>query len=326
MIKQTTGKITDNQHISYDEAFDMVKAEVDRSLSASPLIIREYTRHLALSTGKLIRATSLLACALSDNDLINKDAVKLAASIELIHLATLVHDDIIDNAEIRRGKASLQKKYGRRTAVICGDYLLCKALTTAADIEDKDGYAKENIPDYMTRVCLGELNQHINNGNFNLSIYRYLKIIAGKTAALFEASFHGGAILAGENSGNVKKYAKLGKYIGMIFQLTDDCMDYEATEQAAKKPVKLDYEQNVVTLPLIYAFRMVDGLKGKAIAGVVSKEDINHAVKSSGGLTYARLIAQKYYNKSLEIMDSMAVSDMKKEKLYSILNRAYRVF
>ena len=326
MIKQTTGKITDNQHISYDEAFDMVKAEVDRSLSASPLIIREYTRHLALSTGKLIRATSLLACALSDNDLINKDAVKLAASIELIHLATLVHDDIIDNAEIRRGKASLQKKYGRRTAVICGDYLLCKALTTAADIEDKDGYAKGNIPDYMTRVCLGELNQHINNGNFNLSIYRYLKIIAGKTAALFEASFHGGAILAGEDPGNVKKYAKLGKYIGMIFQLTDDCMDYEATEQAAKKPVKSDYEQNVVTLPLIYAFRMVDSLKGKAIAGVASKEDINHAVKSSGGLTYARLIAQKYYNKSLEIMDSMAVSDMKKEKLYSILNRAYRVF
>ena len=173
--------------VNLSRANELVEAEVDRTLSTSPFVIREYMKHLALSTGKHIRATSLLVSAMDSDDLINVDAIKFAAAIELIHLATLVHDDIIDNADLRRGELSLQKKYGKRTAVICGDYLLCVALKTAADVEDKDRYVKFNAPDYMSRVCLGELNQHINNGNFELSTYRYLKIIAGKTAALFEA-------------------------------------------------------------------------------------------------------------------------------------------
>ena len=134
---------------------------------------------------------SVLTCALDEEELIHRDAIRLAAAVELMHLATLVHDDVIDNADLRRGELSLQKKYGKRTAVICGDYLLCIALKMVSLIEDKDEYVKGRVPDYMSRVCLGELNQHINNGNFDLSVYRYLKIIAGKTAALFEASFYG---------------------------------------------------------------------------------------------------------------------------------------
>ena len=133
---------------------------------------------------------------MDQDDLITPDAVKLSAAVEIMHLATLVHDDVIDNAELRRGELSLQKKYGRRTAVICGDYLLCMALKTASLIEDREEYVKRSFPDYMSKVCLGELNQHINNGNFDLSVYRYLKIIAGKTAALFEAFFHAGAVLS----------------------------------------------------------------------------------------------------------------------------------
>lgn len=326
MTKTDKRTKTQGLFIGYDEAFGEVKSDLNRILSTSPFIIREYMEHLSLSSGKLIRAASLLACALNDKDLIHRDAIKLASAIELIHLATLVHDDIIDNAEIRRGQASLQSKYGRRTAVICGDYLLCIALKTAATVEDKDSYVKGSIPDYMSKVCLGELNQHINNGNFNLSVYGYLKIIAGKTAALFEASFHGGALLAGGDKYFIKKHARLGKYIGMIFQLTDDCMDYEASQQTARKPVKSDYEQNVITLPLIYAFRKIETFKARAMAGKVSKGEIDRLVKNSGGLVYARSIAKRYHDKSLKIIDGMTLSDIKKEKLISILHRAYRVF
>lgn len=315
-----------NNKISYELGCELVKVEVDRILSASPLIIREYTKHLSLSTGKFIRAASLLTCAMGENDKIDKDAVKIAAAIELIHLATLVHDDIIDNAEIRRGRPSLQKKYGRRTAVICGDYLLCIALKTAAEVEDKDTYIKRNIPDYMSKVCLGELNQHLNNGNFGLSTYRYLKIIAGKTAALFEASFHGGAIFITDDKVEAGQYAKLGKYIGMIFQLTDDCMDFEATEESAKKPVKSDFEQNVITLPLIHSFKKMPGLKEKAEEGTVTREEIDSAVKKSGGLSYTRLVAQSYYRKSLALIEGMNLSAYKKSQLMDLLKKSYREF
>ena len=325
----TNGSIEEKkqtERISYRQAYDLVKEEVDRTLSTSPFLIREYMKHLSLSTGKQIRAVSVLVCALDQDDLIHRDAIKLAAAVELMHLATLVHDDVIDNAELRRGETSLQKKYGKRTAVICGDYLLCIALKTASQVEDKEEYVKRRIPDYMSKVCLGELNQHINNGNFDLSVYRYLKIIAGKTAALFEASFYGGAVLSVKEEAKVKQYAKLGKYIGMIFQLTDDCMDFETTEQVAKKPVKSDYEQSVITLPLIHAFRERADFKKQAKAGRVSREDIDMVVEKTGGLVYTRFVAKKYYNKSLRIIDEMELSQEKKEKLLSILNKAYRTF
>ncbi|GAB1477024.1 polyprenyl synthetase family protein [Bacillota bacterium] len=314
------------EFLSFDEGYELVREEVDKTLSTSPFVIREYTEHLAGSTGKFIRAASLLISAMNEDDMIPKDAVKLAAAIELIHLATLVHDDIIDNAEIRRGKPSLQKKYGRRTAVICGDYLLCIALKTASEVEVKDNYVKRSVPDYMSMVCLGELKQHVNNGNFDLTVHGYLRIIAGKTAALFAASFHGGAALIEENVSIVRQYARLGKYIGMIFQLTDDCMDFEAAEQTAKKPVRSDYEQQVITLPLIHAFKSISGFKDKAKTDGVSREDIDSAVKKSGGLAYTRLIAKAYCKKSRAIIDNLKLTDAKREKLLSMLDKAYRVF
>jgi len=312
--------------IDFESAFELTKREVDRALSASPSLIREYTKHLSKSTGKFIRAVSLLVCSEDENGLIDPDAVKLAASIELLHLATLVHDDVIDNAELRRGEVSLQKKYGKRTAVICGDYLLCVSLKTAASVRNKRDYLDLEVPDYMSRVCLGELNQHFNNGNFDLSVFKYLKIISGKTAALFEACFYAGAVLCGCEEAAIREYAKLGRYIGMIFQLTDDCMDFESTESEARKPVQSDYEQSVITLPLIHALKNLSGLKEKARTGELTKDDINRAVINTGGLGYTRLIAKKYYNKSSRIINELNITQDKKRKLTSILDKAFRVF
>lgn len=318
--------IKEKENLSYEEGYNQVKNEVDRILSTSPFVIREYMKHLSLTTGKFVRTSALLIAAMDENDRIHPDAVKLAGAVELIHLATLVHDDIIDNAEIRRGELSLQKKYGKRSAVICGDYLMAMALKLASDTTEIETYVKRNIPDYMGKVCLGELSQHINSGNFGLSPYRYLKIIAGKTAALFEGAFHGGALLSSDDEKVVKKYIKLGKYLGMIFQLTDDCMDFEATEQAAKKPVKSDYDQNVVTLPLIHALRKVNNLRKQAESGELSRGGIDKAVADSGGIEFTRKLAMKYYNKYLKIVDGLVLSPDKRERLLDIVNRAYRVF
>jgi len=322
---ENTDKLNSLELIKYDDAIKLVKKEVDKVLSSSPRIIRGYTEHLMGSNGKFIRALSLLACAEDKDGFIHPNAVKFAASIELLHLATLVHDDVIDNASLRRGSITLQKKYGKRTAVICGDYLLAVSLKLASSIENKKDYLDLNMPDYIAKVCVGELSQHINNYNLDLSVYRYLKIISGKTAALFEASFYAGAVLCETDKIKINKYKELGRYIGMIFQLTDDCMDFETTVDVAKKPVQSDYEQGVVTLPLIYAFKNISGFKDKAKNKEITREDINYAVVKSGGLNYTHILSKNYYNKALRLLNEIEITPSKREKLIFILNKAFRL-
>jgi len=312
----------------YESAFEQVKYEVDRLLSASPPVIRSYTEHLAQSMGKFIRAASVITCAMDREGRIGERAVKMAAAIEIVHLATLVHDDVIDNADLRRGEPTLQKKFGKKTAVICGDYLVCMAMKLAAAASDRSGldeYMKLEIPDYMGRVCIGELNQHINNGNIDITVRQYMKIISGKTAALFEASFFTGAALAEKDHKLIRKYAKLGHNIGMIFQLTDDCMDFEETEETAKKPVQSDYEQNVITLPLIYAFKKMPDLKKTAGTRSLSREEINEAVQKTGSLNDTKRMARKYYIRAQELIKELNTGEEKDRELSFILDKACRL-
>lgn len=311
--------------IRSEDALELVKQEVDKTLSKSPLLIREYTKHLMASRGKFIRAVSVIMCAEDNEGRVHQNAVKMAAAIEILHLATLVHDDIIDNAELRRGDVTLQKKYGKRTAVICGDYLLSVALRIAASIQNKKDYLDMILPDYVGKVCLGELNQHINNGNINLTIYKYLKIISGKTAALFEASYFAGAIFSGCSDAETRRYRKLGYYIGMIFQLTDDCIDFEETIEGANKPVQSDYEQGVITLPLIHALLQLGDLKAKAKDTNITRAEINDAVAKTGGIKFTRMMVKKFYDKSMRIIDELTLTEHKKAQMVSILNKASRL-
>ena len=335
MINKNIKSQDDLEFIAYDGALELVKERVNKELSKAPVIIRKYTEHLTGSTGKYIRAVSLLICAQNSEGKIHPNAVSFAAAIELLHLATLVHDDVMDNAGIRRGKVTLQKKYGRKTAVICGDYLFSIALKMAASVPDKEDYIKLDMPNYISRVCLGELNQHINNGFLDLTALKYLKIISGKTAALFEASFSAGAILSGYEKNEdgsvyrepqddtIRSYMKLGRYIGMIFQIQDDCMDYEKTQEVAKKPVQSDYQQGVITLPLIYAFKKMAGLKDKAQNNELTTSELNMAVSKSGGLEFTHMISGRYYDKSLKIISQLDISDNKRSKLIYVLDKAY---
>lgn len=311
--------------MQYETAILQVQEKVDEILSRSPSIVRKYTNHLVSSKGKYIRAKSLIICAEDEQGKVHTNAVKLAVAIEILHLATLVHDDVIDDAKLRRGKLTLQKMYGKKTAVICGDYLLCTALTIAGSISNKQDYISIDLPNYMNKVCLGELKQHINNGNLDLSVYQYLKIISGKTAALFEASFYAGAYILGTDNKNIKKYRQLGYIMGMIFQLTDDCIDFESTEALAMKPVQSDFEQGVITLPLIHAFETVSDLRDKAAHTKITRNEIDDAVKISGGLVFTRMIVQRYYKKALHLIHNLEVPVNKKDKLIAILDKVSRL-
>ena len=320
-----TNKNDATEFMAFDEAMNSVLKELDKVLRSSPIAIRKYIEHLADSKGKNIRALSLITCAENERDLIHPDAVKLAVAVEVLHLATLVHDDVMDDADIRRGKETLQKKYGKKTAVICGDYLLSLSLRLFGSCSNKEEYINLNIPDYMRKLAVGELKQNINNGNLDLSEMQYMKIISGKTAALFEASFYGGAVLSKCDEHELKSYMKLGKYTGMIFQITDDCMDFETTKDVAKKPVQSDFEQGVITLPLIYAFKNLKGFKEKVKEREVSIKYINESVAKSGGLEYAHDVSKKYYDKSKQIIDKLKISQNKRQKLQLILNKVYRL-
>lgn len=304
-------------------AFEQTKNTVDKVLQNAPFIIKNYTQHLAKSNGKFIRAWALLICAMDSNNKIHQNAIAFASSIEILHLATLVHDDVMDDASVRRGVITLQKKYGKKTAVICGDYLLAAALRLAGSIENKDDFLKFDIPSYVEKICLGELRQHINNGNMDISFYRYFSIINGKTAALFEAAFYGGAILVENEKSVLNNYCKLGNYLGMIFQLMDDCIDFEIDELIAKKNVQSDYEQGVITLPLIYTFHKDESIKDKAKRGLLDRKELNKAVFKAGGLDFAKMISKKYYNKFTKTMSLIDLSEEKEYQLTKILDKAF---
>lgn len=309
--------------LTSQEALGRVEEEMRRRMLKTPPVVRTYTEHLLLSQGKLLRTRALLACALDADNLVAEDAVNIAAAVEILHLATLVHDDIIDNAPTRRGIPTLQAKFGKKPAVICGDYLLCMALKIFSEVARRDDRRQLSYPDYISRLCGGELLQQENNGNGNISVRSCLRIMRGKTAALFEGAFRAGASFSGCSPRDEAELGKLGRYVGMIFQLTDDCIDYECGENAAKKPVQSDFEQGVITLPLVHALRKHPEQRNRISAGSISKEEVLALVAGCGGLHYTKGISKKYYRKAEDILNRLSLSEEKRRRLSAILDHAY---
>lgn len=312
-----------NEFLQRDVAFDAVRNRIEKSLKKSPRIINKYTDYLSQSQGKFIRTHTLLTCAGNDSGEVMSDAVSFCTSIELLHLGTLVHDDVIDNADTRRGIDTLQKKFDKRSAVICGDYIYCLSIEQASVVSDRHKYVDFSVPDYMSRICLGELRQYVNNYNTALAMSGYLRIIAGKTAALFEASAYAGAITLGVTGRELSRYRRLGRFIGMIFQLTDDCIDFEETKKSALKPVQSDYEQGVITLPLIHAFETDKDFLLKARHETLSREEINQHVMQSNGVLFTQKVAKRYAEKCNSIIDSLTATEQKKNDLRQIVSKAY---
>jgi len=310
--------------LSYEDAFAKTGAEVRRILRGAPILIRQMTRHLSRASGKMIRAGALLACAEDNEASINPDAVKAAAAVELLHLATLVHDDILDDADKRRGIQALHKKYGEKYAVLCGDYLFCAALEFASTIRPLE-HRKESpervYPRYLTDICLGELRQNKNSGNFTLTEREYFATIRGKTAALFEASCYAGFLFSDEPDSYKKTYQEIGGNIGLIFQLADDCADYESTRKAAKKPVLSDWSRGVITLPLIRALQADPALSAEIVPGMEPGE-LKKRIEDAGGFAYTYEKIRKLTQKTKKNIDSLQIVPQKKGLLLRLLERS----
>ncbi len=310
--------------LAYDEAVAETAEQIKKLLKTAPSVIRRQTSHLAKATGKMIRARALLACALGRDGRINPDAVKTAAAVELLHLATLVHDDIIDNADKRRGIDALHKKFGEKYAVLCGDWLFCTALefvSTVTPLENRRDGLDRSFSKYLTEVCLGELRQNHNNYNLKLSSREYFKIIRGKTAALFEASFYTGFLFSDEDDALQNVYKEIGGNIGVIFQLADDCADYEATQIQTKKPVLSDYSRGVVTLPLIYALKTDKTLAGRIDTGM-KPEVLKDAIVAAGGLEYTHSKIEGLSKKTTKLITTLDINNEKRALLTGLLKKS----
>ncbi len=299
-----TEKVTEK--LNFDDSLDAAKELIRRTLFQSDELISDVTRYLTLKEGKNLRAMLLLASAMDGEGLIPKNAVVAAATLEILHLATLVHDDVIDDSETRRGRSSVQKKFGKKTAVICGDYLFCKCFAMVAEASADYPEKFRDISRAMTKICLGELRQFKHNRDLDLSVYKYLKIIAGKTSALFSLSMYAGAVIGGKSEKQARLLGRIGHHIGMLFQIADDCMDYQADFETAGKSIKHDLLDGVVTLPLIYSLagnpRLRERVAGRAPTKSGIREIIAEVV-SSGGVAAAMDTAGRYFKKAEKLIE-----------------------
>ncbi|HAE63150.1 MAG TPA: heptaprenyl diphosphate synthase [Eubacteriaceae bacterium] len=276
------------------------------------------------SGGKMLRPAFLLLSA--EFGSYDKDKIiRLAAVIEMLHIATLVHDDIIDEAKLRRGVESVQSKYGKDSAVFIGDYLFAKCFTLISS--NFDTKTMEKLAGAILSICKGELKQYSLRYKYDNGIFSYLKIISGKTAALFAMSFHIGALESNLSERHVKILTRIGYLIGMAFQIIDDCLDY-SDNKIIKKSTMNDLKQGYLTLPVIYALNNDKSQELRKLLETTdfNEEDMNtiHSmVKTNDGLDEARKLAKKYTSKAFSYISKLPdtenrriLEDIIKQMLY----------
>lgn len=231
-----------------------------------------------------------------------------AAAIELIHMATLVHDDVIDEATLRRGRPTVHSTMGKDYAVYMGDYMFCKALVMVAD-HDVSRAQLKRLANGMTQVCLGEIRQYHARYLIESDLRRYYKIIASKTAALFSLSLYTGAIEGGCDEVLATRLGKIGYNLGMAFQVVDDLLDYSQEEQVGKTPYQ-DLIQGNYNLPVRLALKgdfkesmtaLLEGLE----SGKSSVLDLVALVRASGAHQASNLVAEKYTRRAMKYVERL---------------------
>lgn len=226
-------------------------SELKKELSSKDVLIQDIHDHILKMTGKFLRPILTLTCS-KLTGISPKEALRLAVSVELIHTATLVHDDIIDESDFRRNQPTVHSRWGRELSIVSGDYLYAKAFMILAGFGDpKISQAFASCAHIM---CEGEMKQIEKRKDFGLSEEEYLRIIHKKTAALFQAACMGGAYLSGSDLVTVEKLGRYGYALGMAFQIVDDCLDLVGESGTLGKKAGLDIQKQDMTLPVLYLF------------------------------------------------------------------------
>lgn len=274
----------------------------------SPLI-SSIARHLLKSRGKRIRpAFVFLSSRASDN--FTEHSVDASLAIELIHTATLLHDDVVDAADVRRGLKTVNAQWTNLISVLMGDYLFAKAFRIMVAANSMDLIAA--ISRATERVSVGELRQIEETANYSLSEEEYLEIISDKTASLFNVSCETGPILNNRHRTERERFATFGEKVGTAFQIADDLLDFVGDPEVTGKELGNDVLTGKVTLPLIFALKQVNEASGREIISYLSDSDkrggeeafekVYRFVHENGGVDYAYRRADELCRQGLDAL------------------------
>ena len=219
-----------------------------KNMQSDVPLIPELAGYLISAGGKRIRPMLLCTCAGLFGKK-NKNAPLFASCVEFIHTATLLHDDVVDESDIRRGQDTANTIWGNQATVLVGDFLFSRAFKLMADSGCES--STQILADASTRLAEGEIMQLLTTNNLNTSEAEYIEMIGAKTAVLFSASCRVGGILSGADEATCDKLYKFGEYLGIAFQMIDDALDYMADNTAIDKNIGDDFKEGKITMPLL---------------------------------------------------------------------------
>jgi len=292
---------------------DAVEEELNEFTKSPNKIVSEISSYLFKNAGKRIRPALLILCSKLCG-YSGDEHITMSSLVETIHTASLLHDDIIDNSNTRRGQESVHTKWGPNITVLLGDYLYIKTISNS--LQSQHRQIVQILTDVSSKMIGGELNEYYVSWNLDIDEHNYLDIINEKTASLFSASCQIGGILGNAQDREENILADFGTNLGMTFQIIDDLLDYTGDENTMGKPVLSDLREGRITLPLIYTLqndgkknrsRILDILKKKEL-DKSSLEEILHTVQSNGALDYTYRKAEKFSVHSKELLQQLPPS------------------
>jgi len=288
---------------------ERVEENLRRSVRSSERILTDISSYLIDGGGKRVRPMVTLLAFKAFGGKGIQDIVDIAAAIELIHTATLLHDDIIDGAEIRRGKESAYKRFGLKATLVAGDFLFIKAFEFAGKFDET---VVQWTADACTRLTEGEMLQGFFNRNVRVTVEDYLEIVKRKTASLFQTGAKVGAYLAGASPALVEEIGRYGLNLGIAFQIIDDVLDIVGHAKLLGKPTGMDLRDGNPSLPIILAL----GEGQKAVSETFqsshpSDEKIREAIEAiaqGSAIQQAKILSKSYAQRALKSTEKLPAS------------------
>ncbi len=308
---QNFGQIRDLMKVDMKKVDDILTSRLDTDVD----LINQMSHHIVTSGGKRLRPLLLLLCARATN-YEGEHHYPLAVVIELIHTATLLHDDVVDGSNTRRGGDSANEIWGNAASVLVGDFLYSRAFEIM--VEPDSMKIMRILSKATNKIAEGEVLQLLNIRNSNISQSEYYGVIERKTACLFESACQIGAILSNAPKRTVKALGDYGLHLGNAFQIVDDALDYESSSEIIGKEVGDDLAEGKITLPMIYTLEKTSGAKNKFLKTAIkshSKSKINDIVTIMTDIKafeFTRMMAENESNKALKSLENIPKSDYQK--------------
>jgi heptaprenyl diphosphate synthase len=296
-----------------DSDINMVEKELENRIQTDSSLLRQASLHTLQAGGKRLRPVFVLLAGKFGKYDIN--VIKnVAVALEFIHMASLVHDDVVDDADLRRGKPTIKSKWDNRIAMYTGDYIFALAIELMTKIENP--LAHKVLSKAIVELCIGEIEQLKDKYHFDQDLKNYLRRIKRKTALLIAVSCQLGAIAAGADEKIHKKLYQFGYYVGMSFQITDDVLDFTATEKELGKPAGSDLIQGNITLPVLLAMEnQLYRQKIKSVHENMNQSDLAEVIqliKNSDAIERSLAISDKYLDKAIKILHELPDNKAKK--------------